>query len=259
MTSRSVLSWDNLSERGIFTSGWSPCQSGDFSFDVSDGSVVAIYEDLRPGPTACTLFSLPPLIAFAPLCCPMLSMTSRAFLWQFEYNSKTQMYDCLFRQKSFFAEEIHTFHGVHNIRLESKQKAHTESDVHGGTKTQSIVVHQVFMEHELGSYEFPADIPHGFKLQSFVNSVHRLLGSSSTEGNHTDDENGVLQIYPCAYECPTDIRTPSEFSKIHSSHSQGIEESTCLAVAEVVRPVFISVNSTHNNDPADSQFIEHDV
>lgn len=219
MTSRSFLTWDS-SDGGILVSGWRPYQSGDFSFETRSGEVIAVYEDLRPGPIACILFCLPPLIAFAPCCCPMLSITSRAFYWKISYCPKTQAYNCTFRRKSFLSEEIHTFYGIKDIRLESKQKAHTFSDSEGGTKVQTITVHQVILEHDLGFYEFPSDIPFSFQLQGFVNSVRHLLnpciGISHAEASKC---NSPLQVvHPCVVEdydveaavavvCPNEVFT----------------------------------------------------
>ena len=227
MTSRSLLSWNNLSERGILASGWNPCQTGDFSFDViPNGKVIAVYEDLRPGPVACALFCLPPLVAFAPICCPLLSMTSRAYCWEFTIRPKSDnQVDCLFRTKTFFSEDITTIYGVQSIRLESKQKVHVESDSSGQLKQQSIVVHQVVMEHESGTYEFPRDIPHGYQLQSFVAAASRLIHPMSPVEEITDISRECVHVFPCpvdldALSCPTDVTQTRTSSREPSDEAQ---------------------------------------
>jgi len=182
MTSRSKLRWDDISRRGIACSGWSPCVSSDLSFDYinEEDVIVMVYEDLRPGPLACCLFSLPPLIIFAPCFCPILSVTSTAYMWEFKSNPRTNTWDCLMRTKSFYSEDIKTFEGVVCIRLESRQVAHTSATSDGGTETSSITIHRVVMDHSLGAYEFP-ELPYTQELRDFVSAAQRALGMISAE------------------------------------------------------------------------------
>lgn len=181
-----TLNWEN-SSTGIFRSGWSPFSSGSLSYGEEEDQVVVVYEDLRPGPIACSLLCCPPLIAFAPLFCPLLSFTSKAYHFRFDFNPKSHKVDLIMRSKAFACggESCRVFSNVCYIRIQTEHRAHTLVTMDGWGSTSysdsSIASHSVVIDYEDGSLTLPQFPQDDFcQLQAVVSSVLRLVRRSTS-------------------------------------------------------------------------------
>jgi hypothetical protein len=127
--------WNN--ENGLLWSGWRPWSSSKFHYQITDEIFVGIdppmmiasSENLYPGPTACCLFSFPPLLFFAPCFCPLISMNSMAYQWTF-YRCKDLQHPfcCQVQEKSFLTSEQFSLQNISSIEIIERHKAHTDSD-----------------------------------------------------------------------------------------------------------------------------------
>lgn len=167
-----------------------------------------VYEDLRPGSLACCLFSCPvsvvcddsalairvnkllfwlimlfqqPLIAFAPIFCPILSATSKAFHFSFDLNPKTSHFDLIMRSKAFACGETsRTFASVSYMQLNTIHRAHAALDSRGAYSDSRATTHDVVVYFEDGAFTLPPLPQHDLSvLQALVAAVLRLVRPSS--------------------------------------------------------------------------------
>jgi hypothetical protein len=170
------MNWNN--GNGLVCSGWRPWSSSSFHYRIDDedherGAIIAFYENLYPGPTACCLFSLPPLIIFAPCFCPLISLNSMAYRWRF-YRAKDATLHCQIHTKTLFSSEHISLRNISSLEIVEENKAHTYRDTDGSTHSMSISIKSIILRHSHGTYEFP-ELTIDHTVLNFVHEVQALL------------------------------------------------------------------------------------
>jgi len=206
--------------------------------------VVVVYEDLRPGPIACCLLCCPPLLAFAPIFCPLLSFTSKAHHFSFDFNSKSQKVDLIMRSKAFACggECCRVFADVSYIRIQTEHRAHTSATMDGwGSSSYSgscITSHSVVLDYEDGSLtlpQFPQDDL--CQLQAIVSSVLRLVRRSSSfvdkDNVHANDSMGTPTEQEVLVLAPHAIKVDVDQSQTERQDETGFRESTEIVVQRI--------------------------
>lgn len=162
------------------------------------------------------LFCTQPLIAFAPVFCPLLSVTSKAYHFNFQLNPKTQHYDLIMRTKLFACggEDICIIPSVSHIRIETVHRVHSAAVMDGWNHTDtesSVTIHNVIVDYKDGSFTLPAlpqDNISRVTLQALVSSVLQLVQHINYIFQDKGLMDNVLMVEPVFVEYEQQQKNP---------------------------------------------------